>query len=477
MSDARTRTVNAFSVCVLCVSAVTAAAAEPNWKEILDPKPALPAPRAALDEPLQILTFHKSTAGSRVHWETDLQKALATARFENRPLFVTMRCLPCKACSDFDKDVLEGGPDLDPLLLQFVTVRLTSAKDVDLGLLPMADFQDMDTSWWSWLLAPDGRIYGVFGGRDHTGDAPRTSKAALIATLKRVLDTHHDPRSKTWDAFPASPSQIANRKSEIPLTPTQLKGFQTWLDAAPYRGKELANQGCIHCHQVQEIMMQTAIDLKQFDKKTDLDIWPLPENTGVTLDRDHGLLVKSVAADSAAARAGLRAGDQLAAVEGRRLFSQADFRAALHRAAKTGPVTIDLVYQRGNDVKTATLALDGNWRKTNNGWRISFSEGVFGPFPGFWTNDASRHREARRIPANAMAVQPFFPKEQQNDTNPAWKAGLRPGDVITAVNGQSPNVAGRPWIVWFRQTNEKGDRIRLTVVDAKGERREIAYRP
>src|SRR5688500_192727 len=69
-----------------------------------------------------------SSAQGPVRWRGDLQDALREAREQNRPLFVTLRCLPCKQCSAFDKNVLEGGPDLEPLLRQFVTVRLTDAQ-------------------------------------------------------------------------------------------------------------------------------------------------------------------------------------------------------------------------------------------------------------------------------------------------------------------------------------------------------------
>src|SRR5687768_3330195 len=126
--------------------------------EILKPQPAkLPAPQPS------------------VRWRIDLADALREAQAENRPVFVTMRCLPCKQCSAFDKNVLEGGSELDPLLRQFVTVRLIDAQDVDLRVLPMEGFQDLDLSWWGWFLSPEGRVYGVFGGRDHVSDETRIS--------------------------------------------------------------------------------------------------------------------------------------------------------------------------------------------------------------------------------------------------------------------------------------------------------------
>ena len=76
-----------------------AAAGDKPWSEILGASQAtLPAPH---DE---------------VKWRSDLGNALRQAQAENRPVFVTMRCLPCKQCSAFDKNVLEGGAELDPLL-------------------------------------------------------------------------------------------------------------------------------------------------------------------------------------------------------------------------------------------------------------------------------------------------------------------------------------------------------------------------
>src|SRR5438552_3766641 len=84
-------------------------------------------PRAALADPIELPTHRTDTARTRIRWDDDLPAALKVARQENRPVFVTLRCLPCKTCSEFDKDVLEGGPDLDPLFRQFITVRLISA--------------------------------------------------------------------------------------------------------------------------------------------------------------------------------------------------------------------------------------------------------------------------------------------------------------------------------------------------------------
>src|SRR5678815_1753521 len=107
--------INRTTLAALFISLLSSAAlAAPDWKEILSPS------QGKVPAPLPDVT-----------WRTDLQKALAESQQTNRPLFVTLRCLPCKQCSAFDKDVMDGGPLLSPLLSQFITVRLTDAKSAD----------------------------------------------------------------------------------------------------------------------------------------------------------------------------------------------------------------------------------------------------------------------------------------------------------------------------------------------------------
>ena len=169
----------------------------------------------------------RAPASFTVTWRTNLAGAMAEARQKNRPLFVTFRCLPCKQCADFDKEVLEGGPDLDPLLTQFITVRLTDAAAIDFGIFPVEGFADLDLSWWGWFLSPEGRVYGVFGGRDDVSDTTRISTRALIASLRRVLAHHYDPRRAQWDIDGPAPDLSGEMKS-----PRQLPGYEGWLRSA-----------------------------------------------------------------------------------------------------------------------------------------------------------------------------------------------------------------------------------------------------
>jgi len=406
------------------------------WTHVLNAPPPAPAP-----PPLDSVT-----------WRDDFAAALAEAKLTNRPVFVTLRCLPCKQCSAFDKDVLEGGPTLTPLLKQFITVRLTDAAKMDFRYLPVEGFQDLDMSWWGWFLSPNGKVYGVFGGKDHVSDATRISEAALVNTMQRVLDHHYDPRREQLNMDgPAPDMSLAVRH------PQQLPTHDQWKSDRPWVQK----QTCIHCHQVQDMLRLRDMNVGKFDKNRDVWVWPLPENVGIHLDRDHGLRVTKVEPNSPAAKVGLQPGDELAAAESRLLFGQADFRGVLHRGPK-GAGDIQLVWRRGDDIRYGSLRVADGWRETVLDWRITISQGVIGTGPGFFPLKGPK--------SNKMSIKPWWGKNEP----PIAKAGLRKNHVLIAVDGESPPVHGREFLTWFRFRYNAGDTVTFTV--REGNRtRDIEY--
>ena len=65
----------------------------------------------------------------------------------------------------------------------------------------------------------------------------------------------------------------------------------------------------------------------------------------------EGVLVKSVAADSAASKAGLKAGDVITSINGRHVYDSSDITRALDRMESSGELTIEVTRDR----KTQTL--------------------------------------------------------------------------------------------------------------------------
>jgi serine protease Do len=392
-------------------------------------------------------------------WREDLAAALIEARESGRPLFVTLRCLPCKQCSDFDKSVLEAGGTLALYLRQFITVRITDAAQLDLARLPAVGYQDFDLSWWGYFLSSQAELYGIFGGRDEVSDTTRMSEAALATNLARVLNHHYDPRRRSWkvDGAPVAPGVAT-------ISPRSLPGHDSWLASDPWA----QTQTCLHCHQIANVLRQPELEAGRFDKASDVDIWPLPENVGLTLDRDHGLQVMAVEKGSAAEEAGLQIGDQLGAAGGQRLFGQADFRGVLHRQANPSG-SIELHWMREGKHHAGRLTLKQGWRATVLDWRMSISQGVIGADPGFFPLKGNRP-DGRK---DAMAVKPYWGKNTKQ--SPAYRAGLRPNHVILAVDGESPRKDGRGFLVWFRLRYEFGDTVRFTVAD-RGKTRDIAVK-
>jgi S1-C subfamily serine protease len=228
----------------------------------------------------------------------------------------------------------------------------------------------------------------------------------------------------------------------------------------------------MHCHQVAEVLRQPAIDAGTFDKLRDTQVWPLPENVGITLDRDHGLLVKSVESGSAAAQAGIQSGDVLAAAGERKLFGQADFRGVLHRGP-IGDGEIELHWLRDGALQQGTLAVKDGWRKTILDWRMSVAEGNIGAGPGFFPLRVSDdQRRAIGFDANDKAVRVYM---GPNSRGAARQAGLKNDDIVVAVNGQPVAAEGRAFLVWFRMNHNPGDEVTLNVANAAGKERELSY--
>jgi len=438
------RSFAAALIAMLWIGSATSVAAD--WNQIIGPSQGtLPVPRAS------------------VVWLQELAPAMKEAKAENRPLFVTFRCLPCKQCSAFDKDVLEGGPGLDPLLKQFVTVRLVSAKDIDLRIFPVDGFQDLDLSWWGYFLSPEGRIYGIFGGRDEVSDETRISKAALVNTLRRVLAHHYDPRRTTWDIDGPAPDLSGPAKPAM-----SLPGWASWSKDRKF-DKQTEAAGCIHCHQVQEVMRQPSLDAHSFDKTRDLQMWPLPENVGLKIDRDNGLKVTQVIAGSAAQKAGIKTGDELAAAGDRKLFGQADLRGVLQRGP-AGAGSIEVHWVRHGKPMSGSLIVADGWRTTVLDWRMSISQGNIGAEPCFWPLSATpSDRQKTHVPAGKMLVKSYAP------FGSAKAAGLDGNTYVVAIDGQRPELSGRALLVWFRLRHEQNDPTTITVLDANGKERDVKY--
>lgn len=440
----------ATALLLACQSAL--AAAEPNageltdsgkakWREILQSRQwKVPADPDPLGE---------------VVWRKDLSAAMKEAKETGKPLLVTWRCLPCEQCAEFDEEILEGSLTLNPLLRRFVTVRLTDASLLDERYFPYKTHQDLDLSWWAYFLSEQGDLYGVFGGKDHVSENTRISEEAFINNLVRILKHHYNPGRQSWKI-----DLPVGHASQVATGPKDSQGYTLLKAERPGLGKPHKEFGsCIHCHQVGDMLNMEAMQSDTFDVRTLTDKWPLPENVGLLLERDHGLLVKQVTAGSPADRAGLKPGDELLMAENTKLFGQADFRGVLHRASH-GADQVDLAWRRGQDVQFATLEVAPGWRKTKSYWRKTVYDGVYGPTMGFFPL-----RGPKAGKGQGLSIKPWMgPKPAER---PVYGTGLRPNMEIVAINGMGKDLDARQLITWFRLNHKPEDEVTYTVRGGK----------
>ena len=219
---------------------------------------------------------------------------------------------------------------------EFVLVRITRMRGVDLDLF---DF-DYDLTWMGFFLHADGTVYGRYGGRDADSADSRMSLAGLRYAMQAALARHRRAEAKP-PRPPMKPPRTAEQypaRGDFPNAPVSTVIRSTICAARVC--KRPANGGA-----------------------SELWVYPLPENIGLTLDNDRGDRVARVAADSLAARLGIRAGDQLLTIDGRTIASFADVQYALHRAGSRD--ADNRLAARGTDAAKGDGTLPDGWRKTD----------------------------------------------------------------------------------------------------------------
>jgi hypothetical protein len=306
-------------------------------------------------------------------------------------------------------------------------VRLVRVSGADLNLFEF----DYDCAWYGFFLTPDEVVLGRYGGRDAKSDDGRISIAGLKYAMEKALDKYKTGLKPPTDR------------------PKPLRA-EDYKAARMRRGNE-----CIHCHQVNEFRRADAKAAGTWTRD-DLWVYPLPENVGLTIDVDRGDMVNSVAANSPAAKAGMKAGDVLATLNGYSIASNADVQYALHKAPKAG--TIPVEWRRGTSPMEGKLELADGWRKTNLTWRASLLD-ILPSLPVSADDLSPAEKKALGIPEKHAAFR------QDKFVHSTLKAvGLKAGDVIVALDGKPVDGTMDDFLGLVRREHLVGDTITLTVL-------------
>ncbi|MSQ97158.1 MAG: PDZ domain-containing protein [Gemmataceae bacterium] len=212
---------------------------------------------------------------------------------------------------------------------------------------------------------------------------------------------------------------------------------------------------CIHCHQVKEILRHNERNAGTWNRES-VYSYPLPENVGITLDRDRGNLVRTVKADSPADRAGLKAGDLLRTLNQNPVYSFADAQYGLHKAPLTGKISA--AWQRDGKSLDGTLSLATGWRRTNITWRPSLLDML--PSLTVYGSDLTlNEKKAIGLAEKRLAFR------QEAPVHSAAKAmGVLENDVIVGVDNKVLDMSMKEFLGYVRQNYLVGEPLTLNLL-------------
>jgi serine protease Do len=382
----------------------------------------------------------------------DLNRGFADAKRTGKPLLVTFRCIPCEHCAQFDERVAERDATIQKLLEQFVCVRVVHANGMDLSLFQF----DYDQSWAAFFLNADRTIYGRYGTRSHRTESHNDmSLLGFAKTLQAALDLHKQyPKNKVALAAktgkpvtPAVPEQYEHLKN---------KGFGATLD---YQGKVV--QSCIHCHQVGEAKRLVFRTAGKTIPEDVLYPYPHPKILGLEVDPGEKSTLKAVTAGSPAEKAGFKAGDEIAMLEGQPILSTADLQWVLQNTGANATLKVEV--RRAGKVVPLNLALVEGWRRSDISWRATTWELRRMAAGGLVVESVSPEtRRSTGLPAEGMALQ--VKHVGQYGAHAAGKqAGFQKDDVLVSVAGRSENMTEWELLGFLLTEKRPGDKVPVTV--------------
>ena len=382
----------------------------------------------------------------------DVDRGFAEGRRTGKPVLVVLRCIPCLACAGIDARVLLDKSDLDPLLDQFVCVRVINANALDLTRFQF----DFDLSFTTILFNGDGTVYGRYGSWRHQKDPQEKAIGGFRKALETTLALHRQ--------YPANKELLAGKQPH----PTEHK---TPVDLPTLQGKYTRNldwqgkviQSCVHCHQIGDAFREL-----ERSKQSSLPLpliypYPAPETIGISVASDSETQIRSVLPESAAAKAGLQAGDELVRVQGQPLMSTADFSWVLHHTPEVA--TLEVVFRRGTQERTLQVPLPADWRQhADISRRVGTWQMRAMALGGLLLEDITEaDRSAKGIKPDQLALVAKHVGEY-GEHAAAKKAGFKKGDLIIEIAGNARRASESEVIGRLLRQFKARDQIQVTVL-------------
>ena len=383
----------------------------------------------------------------------DVEKGFAEAARTGKPLLVTLRCVPCIACSGIDAQVLLEEATLKPVLDQFVCVRVINANTLDLSLFQF----DYDLSFSVLFFNADRTVYGRFGSWTHQKNAQEQSTASFRAALEGALAVHR--------GYPGNKADLTGKQGgptpfkEPVAIPLLAEKYPRELD---WKGQVV--KSCVHCHMVGDAFRGYYRSERLPMPLEWLYPFPQPETIGLSLAPEKAATVSAVEPASAAALAGLQVGDGLVKLGGQPLVSTADVSWILHRAPDGG-ATLPVELVRGGRTMTVPLVLSGGWRLHTD---VTGRAAVW-PMRGMALGGlvveelGQERRQQRGIDDGKLAL---FVKGVGKYGNhaAAGKAGFHKDDIVVEIDGLTTQLTESELLGHLLTKRFPGEKVKTVVL-------------
>lgn len=412
-------------------------------------------PKAKKATPNDKIIADQSEFSGHERWiYNDLPKALKEAKAQNKPLLVVFRCVPCEACSHFDRRVIEPDRKTSELLDKFVCVRVTQANGLDLN-----QFQfDWDQSFHVIFLDKDKQVLGRFGTRSDRPEDEDMTIAGFQATMNGVLELYHKTPAEELSKVVKGKQAVRPAPYSSPeFMPTLLGTYQSTLA----KSGNIA-RSCIHCHQIRDAERNMVRNGESKFSEKSLYPYPLPDTVGIRLSADHPARIMSVEANSVAEKIGLKAGDDIRAVNGQVMLSPADFQWVLHNAGANDTLVMSVA--SGGPVQEKRLELPSGWRaRSDLSWRPT-SWNLRRMATGGLRLDSMSAEEISEgnLKKGQMALKVRH-VGQFGEHATAKKAGFLAGDVIVGVDGRT-DLLRETDLFAYGLSLPKGTKVKFDVV-------------
>ena len=270
--------------------------------------------------------------------------------------------------------------------------------------------------------------------------------SGLMDLLKGGLETH-----RNYLKNPQPP------KKKKPLVVSELVETELFHKMKPV-------YGCYHCHHVREAKQNLSIKMDTW-KPDQYWIWPEPSRIGLVMDQKQQNLVSDVLDGSAAEVAGVKRGDVLLTLSGKRMLSKYDIQWILE-SSPSSEMALDFEVSRVGKVVSGKMKLEEAWKvgdPKDDVWRVSniFTRHMqkYLPTPGLMGEEI----ESNELMIHRLRAGEFALKVTRLNYG-THLAGVRIGDIVISASGKSDFKSARDFFHWCELQRRLGHDLELGLI-------------